>query len=107
VDFSLLIRNAEFIVSNDSSAVHIAQSEGTRAFVVLGGGHYGRFLPYPDEKIVHCISMEGMDCFYCNWKCRYEYFKCVKDIDVEVVYQRICNSLGNGTFNDGMVHQWT
>ena len=104
VDFTLLIRDAAFIICNDSSAAHIAQAVGTRAFVILGGGHYGRFLPYPDKRFVHTLSMEGMDCFYCYWICRYEYFKCVKDIEVEFVCRQICSALGKDLVNGGSAH---
>jgi hypothetical protein len=63
------------------------------AFVILGGGHYGRFLPYPGTNFIHHVSMEGMDCFYCHWKCRYDYFKCVADVEVDAVYRKILESL--------------
>lgn len=104
VDFSLLIKDAEFIICNDSSAAHIAQATGTQAFVVLGGGHFGRFLPYPEKRFVHPIYIEGMDCFYCYWKCRFEYFKCVQDIEVEFVYRQICESMGRDVADVNVVH---
>jgi ADP-heptose:LPS heptosyltransferase len=93
VDLCLLIRHSEFVICNDSSAAHIAQAMERPAFVILGGGHYGRFLPYPGTNFIHHVSMEGMDCFYCHWKCRYDYFKCVADVEVDAVYRKILESL--------------
>ncbi|MCS6956113.1 MAG: glycosyltransferase family 9 protein [Candidatus Calescibacterium sp.] len=41
---------ADLVLSNDSSAIHIAAALQTpRIFVIYGGIHYGRFVPYPKE----------------------------------------------------------
>jgi ADP-heptose:LPS heptosyltransferase len=70
-----IITGAALLISNDTSAVHIACAVGTKSIAILGGGHYGRFLPYqvevpcatPPPIVVH----HPMDCFGCNWQCRY------------------------------------
>ncbi len=41
-----IIRGAEFIVTNDTSAVHFAAAVNTQAFCIWGPWEYGRFLPY-------------------------------------------------------------
>ena len=45
------IRDAEFLITNETSAVHIAESVTTKSFCILGGGHFGRFLPYNKNQI--------------------------------------------------------
>lgn len=45
-----IIRGAEFIVTNDTSAVHFAAAVNTQAFCIWGPWEYGRFLPYAVEK---------------------------------------------------------
>ena len=45
-----VIRSAEFIVTNDTSAVHFAAAVNTQAFCIWGPWEYGRFLPYSVEK---------------------------------------------------------
>jgi len=42
-----LISNAEWMVSNETSAPHIAVSLDTPVLVISNGNHYGRFTPYP------------------------------------------------------------
>lgn len=46
-----IIRKAEFIVTNDTSAVHFAAAVNTQAFCIWGPWEYGRFLPYKVEKM--------------------------------------------------------
>lgn len=45
-----LIRNAEFLITNDTSAGHIAAAVDTQAYVVAVSWDKGRFYPYVDEK---------------------------------------------------------
>lgn len=93
MDLACVIKNSEFLISNDTSAVHIARAVGTKTFVLLGGGHYGRFLPYPGNSNLEYITMSGMDCFNCYWACKYDYFKCIEDITVENVADVIFQSI--------------
>ena len=94
MDLSLVIRGAKFLVSNDTSAVHIAACLGTTSFVILGGGHYGRFLPYLDKDfIVPIINNSFLECFNCYWQCRYEYYKCIQDTTVKDVLSVIINNM--------------
>jgi len=44
-----VIKEAQFLLGNETSAVHIASAVATPAFCLLGGGHYGRFMPYDIE----------------------------------------------------------
>jgi ADP-heptose:LPS heptosyltransferase len=93
MDLAFIIKNAHMLIANDSSAAHIANAVGTHAFVILGGAEYGRFFPYPDQQYIHPIIKKGMDCFYCNWICKYDYYKCIKDISIESVEYEIMKLL--------------
>lgn len=89
-----VIRNSEFLFANDTSAIHIAASTNTLAICILGGGHYGRFLPYQSEvegkhrnpKV--CTYL--MDCFNCNWNCKFlnknqQTVPCIENVTVDSV----------------------
>jgi ADP-heptose:LPS heptosyltransferase len=90
-----VIRHATLVVSNDSSAIHIAAATGTRAVCVLGGGHYGRFLPYfLESQSAHrrlpVVLNEQMDCYGCLWRCKYvteatQVVPCVANVSIERV----------------------
>ena len=89
-----VIRHARFVVANDTSAIHIAVATQTPSVCVLGGGHYGRFLPYAIETTVTRelpkISVHKMTCFHCNWNCIHtthsqQTVPCIDNIAVEEV----------------------
>lgn len=66
-----LIRNANLLISNETSAVHIAATVETAAVCILGGGHHGRFMPYPEDLpgVKPLAADHPMPCFNCNWHC--------------------------------------
>jgi len=68
-----ILRRSALLISNDTSAVHIAAAVGLPAVCILGGGHYGRFLPYPEELTGSrpLCAVHHMPCFNCNWNCIY------------------------------------
>ncbi len=76
-----VLERAEFYVGSDTSMAHIATALKRPAFVLLGGGHYGRFFPYPDGFSDRIITHK-LDCFQCHWKCKLGYNKCIADISV-------------------------
>ncbi len=97
-ELAAILDDARLVISNDTSAVHIAAAEATHTICILGGGHYGRFMPY----IVECeprtpipVSVtHKMDCFECNWHCIYELTKgaavpCIANISVDDVWNAI------------------
>ncbi len=101
-----VIRGAAFLVSNETSAIHIAAATGTPSVCILGGGHYGRFLPYDPEDAgkqpLPVPVIHKMDCFGCNWKCTQPHKKgtpvpCISGITVEQVWKAVENILPAAT----------
>lgn len=88
------IRGARLTIANDSSAIHIAAAVGAPSLCLLGGGHFARFLPYPDaatniapEVRPSCVHT-AMACFNCNWQCSQPHnpqgpFPCLEAITLE------------------------
>lgn len=96
-----IIRGSALLLSNDTSAVHIAAAVGTESVCILGGGHYGRFLPYPEEFVGSrpTVVNKKMDCYGCNWECIYPRtpgmpVRCIDDIDVDEVWAAIAQAHG-------------
>ncbi len=88
-----LVGNAALVIANETSAVHIAAATKTKSICVLGGGHFGRFAPYPDhiESKPVCVYYR-MDCYHCNWNCIYqtsenEPYPCISNVSLERVWQ--------------------
>lgn len=50
-----LISKSIILLSNETSAVHIAASLDTPVLVISNGNHYGRFTPYPNSKSTNYV----------------------------------------------------
>lgn len=100
MEFVEIVRGAQLLIGNDTSAVHIASAVNTPSVCILGGGHFGRFMPYTE-------SMEGakpaavffkMPCFGCNWQCSQPHEKgtcvpCISRINVQSVLDGVKRAL--------------
>lgn len=95
--FAAIIKGAEMVIANESSAVHIAAAVGTKSVCLVGGGHFGRFVPYRIERETRgpmpLIISHRMDCYHCNWNCRYDCrgkaAPCVENIALDDVWRAV------------------
>jgi ADP-heptose:LPS heptosyltransferase len=64
----------------DTSIFHLLYNQNlcNEYHVIMGLGYNFRFIPLGDERI-HCI-FNHCNHSYCQWECRYNYTKCIKDI---------------------------
>ena len=92
-----LLSKSQLTISNDTGAIFISSAVGTNSVCILGGGHFGRFLPYPDingqENNIE-VAFHEMPCYGCSWKCIYKIKKgeptpCISNIRVEEVWNKI------------------
>ena len=95
-----VIRGARLLISNDTSAIHIASAVEVQGICIVGGGHYGRFLPYPQEAsgVKPIIATFKMPCFNCNWICSVGYsgfgpVPCVSNVQIDPVKKLIASAL--------------
>ncbi|MBI5091376.1 MAG: glycosyltransferase family 9 protein [Candidatus Hydrogenedentes bacterium] len=96
VEATCLLCRSRVSISGDTAAGHLASAVGTPAVVVMGGGHYGRFYPYaaPHPGAANHAVIHRMDCFHCNWFCKYRRFSnqeppCLQEITVDDVFARV------------------
>ena len=69
-----VISEAHFMVGNETGGVHIAAALGVPSVCIMGGGHFGRFIPYQENDIQKQLPVpvfQEMECFGCNWECIY------------------------------------
>ena len=97
IDLIGIIAKGVVLISNETSASHIAVATHTPSICLLGGGHYGRFHPYhpdvlSDEErniLPIIITCKDHSCFGCNWNCRYPLinnrWRCIAEIRPEDV----------------------
>jgi len=72
-DLIALVKGARFVLANESGLSHVAGYCDTPSVSILGGGHYGWFMPYPEEcglKFSPRSVSYVMPCYNCNWQCR-------------------------------------
>lgn len=89
-----LLKQSRFVITNESSVSHYAPFVGVNSIVLLGGGHFGWFMPYKDGNCnsVKPISIfHQMDCFGCDWKCKFEVpiggpVRCIDSITADEVW---------------------
>lgn len=85
-----LLCNCKLAVGAETGLAHIACIAGVPNVILLGGGHYGRFMPY--SQYTHIVDNK-LDCFNCDWFCKEEYPKCVRDVDYKNISKEISKVL--------------
>lgn len=85
-ELAAVLRLSSLYVGNDSGPLHIAAAVDTPTVCILGGGHFGRFLPYGDSN-KHRTVYKEMSCYHCNWNCIHETVRCVQEISCDDVWR--------------------
>lgn len=70
------LRSLDAFVGNDTGFTHFASLVVDRCLVLLGGGTFGRFFPWPgadNQRVVY----HGLDCFDCDWRCKFAERYCL------------------------------
>ena len=95
-----VIRGARILIGNDTSAIHFAVAVSVPSVCILGGGHYGRFMPYPENirGTKPVVANHEMPCYHCNWQCTQPHedtdaVPCITGISVSTVMSKIDLSL--------------
>ncbi|WP_052185125.1 glycosyltransferase family 9 protein [Methylotenera versatilis] len=94
LEFAEVIRGARLLIANETSAIHFSAAVSTPSVCILGGGHYGRFMPYPQDLAgIKPLSVSyNMPCFGCNWKCNQPHdwsgpVPCIGSVSIEEVLE--------------------
>lgn len=74
-ELTQVIARARLFIGNESSGIHFSAALDVPSLCILGGGHYGRFLPYNVEltagRVAPNVVTHHMECYGCNWQCPY------------------------------------
>ncbi len=93
-----ILGHAKLVVTNETGTAQLAAALRVPTVCIVGGGHFGRFLPYPDEARdvgIRVVALHHpMPCFSCNWKCIYpiRYFDpapCVSGVSVDAAWSAV------------------
>jgi ADP-heptose:LPS heptosyltransferase len=98
-----ILATAQLLLTNETSATHIAATLGVPTVCILGGGHFGRFMPYQveqaDNRPLPRAVTHPMPCFGCDWNCIYPCTSgspvpCIDQITTSMVWDAIAGVLG-------------
>ena len=106
VELAGLLSQSRLTISNDTGAVFLSSAVGTLSVCILGGGHFGRFVPYPDlpGQTNHLKTVyHKMPCYGCNWVCIFPIIEgeptpCIAKISVDAVWKQVRPLVINKTF---------
>jgi ADP-heptose:LPS heptosyltransferase len=95
-----IIRNSRIFIGNDSAMMHVAVALGIDTVCIGGGGHWGRFIPYPAEATTAGpkVITKKMNCFNCNWICSIDHpdneaYPCISRVSVDSVKTAVSDIL--------------
>ncbi len=94
-----LMNHAALVLSNDSGPAHLSIALASPTVVIVGGGHFGSFVPYP-RKIAPKNARfvyQKMECYHCFWRChkrqtKFHLFPCIGAIGEDRVWSE-CEAL--------------
>jgi len=86
-----LIKRCRIAIGAETGLAHIACAVNTVNVIVAGGGHFGRFMPYAASTTVVALPL---DCYGCDWRCRYKTAHCVQGVDSRLLAYAIRERLG-------------
>ena len=96
-----VMKGAAALLSNDTGPAHLSIALGTPTVVVVGGGHFGSFVPYPEDATPANARFvyERMECYHCFWRChkratKHDVFPCVDGVSEERVWGALDEVLG-------------
>ncbi|MEM7352110.1 MAG: glycosyltransferase family 9 protein [Acidobacteriota bacterium] len=80
------LRRLGALVGNDTGFTHFASLAVPRCLVLMGGGTFGRFFPWPGTDNQH-VAYFGLDCFDCDWRCKFERRHCLDKLRPEMIIE--------------------
>ena len=87
-----LAQHAELVISGDTGPAHLAIGLGAPTIVVVGGGQFTSFVPYPAALTPAQVRFvwHEMPCYHCFWACTQPHaagasFPCVASVSVAQV----------------------
>lgn len=69
----------DLFISMETSGLHMAIAANVPTIGVVGGGHFGRFVPWGNPS-KHLFMTQKMECFHCKWQCSKNEVECVKGV---------------------------
>jgi ADP-heptose:LPS heptosyltransferase len=89
----LFLRKCQACIGNDTFGLHAAIVAGTPSVVIMGGGDYGRWIPWANSD-KHRMVFKPLPCQGCHWQCSQPDYDCIRQIPVNEVITELAQALG-------------
>jgi ADP-heptose:LPS heptosyltransferase/ubiquinone/menaquinone biosynthesis C-methylase UbiE/glycosyltransferase involved in cell wall biosynthesis/predicted O-methyltransferase YrrM len=91
-----IIKRCCLAVGAETGLAHIAAAVQTPHVIVIGGGQFGRFMPYSALTSLVCVPLE---CYGCGWKCKYRNSQvyCITSIQPSVIERAVRDTLATSS----------
>jgi ADP-heptose:LPS heptosyltransferase len=89
------LRLCDAVLAQETAALHMATALRKPVVGITGGGHFGRFYPWGDPALARVVTRK-MDCFGCNWACKYATMRCIQEIPPSEAAQGLKKCLAGG-----------
>src|SRR5206468_12479008 len=87
-----LAQHAELVISSDTGPAHLAIGLGAPTIVIVGGGQFTSFVPYPAALTPPQVRFvwHELPCYHCFWNCTQPYaaggsYRCLEAMSVAQV----------------------
>lgn len=80
------IMSCDLLISMDTAGLHMAIAAGVPSIGIVGGGYFGRFVPWGDPG-KNIFLTRKMECFNCKWRCTKKEVECVTGVTPQEVAQ--------------------
>ena len=78
--------DCEGYIGNDTGLSHFASLTNKKCVIILGGGTFRRFFPWPRNSNQHVIY-HGLGCFDCSWDCKFQDRFCLSLVRPSDVFE--------------------
>ena len=78
------LMKSQYYIGNDTGLSHFASIYHPKCLIIYGGGTFKHFFPWPKSSN-QFIIYKKMNCFNCNWKCKYATPKCLNKITPDII----------------------
>ncbi|HET8714784.1 MAG TPA: glycosyltransferase family 9 protein [Holophagaceae bacterium] len=89
-----VIRRSRMGMGAETGLAHLAWALGIPHAVIVGGGHFGRFMPRSSLTSTACLPLT---CAGCDWQCRFERPHCIQDLPPAVLAEAMAAAWGSAS----------
>lgn len=83
-ELAVTIMCCDLLIGVDTSGLHMAIAADVPTIAVVGGGHFGRFVPWGSSD-KHIFVTNKLECFHCGWVCSKQDIECINKVSVHEI----------------------